>query len=261
MTFRQHLVMLKEYLKMSLATAMEYRFNFMLEIGSMILNDMMWVSFWWIFFNKFPVVNEWVFNDIIIMYAIVNLSWGLNGVIFGNRNQLAKIIAEGRLDFYLNLPKNELFHVIIGKSSWFSMGDIIFGLIMAFISLELVHWPLFLLLTFFSMILFLSFNIIAGSLSFFIGNAEESSHQLNMTMIAFSSYPLPIFNDVAKLILLTIIPAGFIASIPIQLLKSFDWTWFLLLILASIVFLVLAIVIFRIGVRRYESGSMITLRG
>ena len=256
----KHLKLLKEYAKISLASAMEYRGSFLMQTVTMIVNDAIWIVFWWIFFSKFTQVNGWELNEMIMLYAVLTFSFGLAGFFFGNRNKLANLIADGKLDFYLSLPKNELFHALVSKSSWYMMGDIIFGLVMAALSFSLVQWPLFILLSLISMTIWISFGVLVGSLGFFFGQAEETSRHLFMGLVGFSSYPLVVFKGAARILLLTVIPAGFVSSIPVDLLRSFSLKWFLLTLGFAILLLAIAVIVFRIGLRRYESGSMITVR-
>jgi ABC-2 type transport system permease protein len=260
MGLKEHLILFKEHTKINIATSMEYRASFFIQTTTMIANDFIWLLFWWIFFNKFNAINGWQMEQIIMLYAIVTLSYGLTGVFFGNKNEISTIIAEGKLDFYLSLPKNELFHLLISRSSWFSLGDIIFGLILGIISFSIWQWPLFLLLSLISATIIISFSIIIHSLAFYWGQAEETARTVNLGLISMATYPHTIFTGAVKFMLLTILPAGFISSIPVELLQAFNLKWFLLMILVAIIFMTIAIIVFKKGLKRYESGSMITLR-
>ena len=260
MGLKENLSLFKEHTKINIATSMEYRASFFIQTLTMIANDFIWLLFWWIFFNKFKAINGWEMEQILMLYAIVTLAYGLVGVFFGNRNRIGSIIAEGRLDFYLSLPKNELFHLLISKSNWFGLGDIIFGLILAAISFSIWQWPLFLLLSLVSATIILSLNILFHSLAFYWGQAEETARTVNMGVISVATYPHAIFTGPVKLILLTLLPAGFISSVPVQILQKFNLKWFLLTILVAVIFMTIAIVVFKKGLKRYESGSMITVR-
>ncbi|MFH1276202.1 MAG: ABC-2 family transporter protein [Candidatus Woesearchaeota archaeon] len=259
-SFLSHLNLLKEYVKITLASAMEYRLSYIIQTITMFLNDCVWILLWVIFFNKFNEVNGWQLNEMIMLYAVVTLSVGIGGFFFGNRNRIAKVIAEGRLDFYLPLPKNVLFHCLISRSSSFSLGDILFGLVMGLLVLSWWQWPLFLLLVMLSSIIVISFGIIVSSLGFYWGNAENTAERLFHGLLAFSTYPYSIFKGLTRLLILLVIPAGFVSGIPVELLKSFNWQWLLVTIIFTILILLIAIFIFYKGLKRYESGSMITLR-
>ena len=247
-------------MKINIATAMEYRFNFIVQSLSMVANDAIWILFWWIFFQKFTIVNTWQMVDMIKLYAVLTFSFGIAGTIFGNRRRIAEIISEGRLDFFLTLPKNVLLHTLIGKSSWFAFGDVIFGLILAFLSFELSQFPLYFVLCALSATILTSFAVIVSSLAFYMGDARSTSRQLDIGLMSFGGYPLSIFSDTAKMILLTLIPAGFISTIPVELLTQFQWKWFFTLIGFTLLIFLIAVFVFYRGLRKYESGNMITTR-
>jgi ABC-2 type transport system permease protein len=78
-------------------------------------------------------------------------------------------------------------------------------------------------------------------------------------MITFGIYPITLFDNYAKLILFTVIPAAFVGAVPAEFIRSFTWQSLLELVAGAVVFLLLAVSIFRLGLRRYESGSAIQL--
>lgn len=249
-----------EYFKVNLQSAMEYRVNFLSQAIFMFLNDVIWVIFWFIFFSKFPLVNSWGFSDLMTMMVVITISWGLVGMFFGNFRYLAEVIREGQLDFYLTLPKEELSHILVSKSKFDAFGDVLFGIVLAIFFIPLAKFPLLILLLLISSVIILSFSIILGSLSFYIGSAVEASNQGLMGVLSIASYPFSAFEGYTKFILLTLIPAGFITGIPVEILRSFNLEWLFLTIICALVLFVLAIVIFKKGVKRYESGNLINIR-
>ena len=78
--------------------------------------------------------------------------------------------------------------------------------------------------------------------------------------MSFAMYPFPVFEGVAKIILLTLIPAGFITGVPVGLLQNFDAKWFWLSLLIAGFFMAFSIAVFKHGLKKYESGSMFTVR-
>jgi ABC-2 type transport system permease protein len=226
----------------------------------MFVNDVVWIVFWLLFFNKFNNIAGWTFNDMIMLYAIITIAWGIPGVFFGHRNKITKLIVEGKLDFYLTLPKNILYHVLISKSGWYSLGDILFGIVLAIVFIPLASIPLMILLIMMSSVIIIAFGVIIGSLAFYMSNSEQLSTTLIDGNLVLASYPLSIYEGFTKILLLTIIPAGFITGIPVQLLKQFDWTWFLLMIGFMILISIIAVITFYKGLKRYESGNMLYVR-
>ena len=78
--------------------------------------------------------------------------------------------------------------------------------------------------------------------------------------MTFSTYPMNIFNGVVHILLFTILPAGFISFVPLQLLHHFAWPLFggmcgfLLLIMLG------AAGFFQLGLKRYESGNLLGMQ-
>jgi ABC-2 type transport system permease protein len=79
-------------------------------------------------------------------------------------------------------------------------------------------------------------------------------------LITFSTYPMNIFNGVVRVLLFTVIPAGFITFVPLQLLQQFSWPLFAGMIGFMVLFVGAAAAIFELGLRRYESGNLLGMQ-
>src|SRR4051794_1997327 len=108
-----HLRFFGDAAKVNLQIALEYRAAFISQVFGMLLNDVMWIVFWALFFQRFPVIQGWGIEDVLTIWAITGAAFGLALGFFGNVNGLARIIAQGELDYYLGVPKNVLLHVLI----------------------------------------------------------------------------------------------------------------------------------------------------
>lgn len=250
------------YVRANLAAAMEYRASFITQCLGMMLNDAIMFVFWWLYFERFPAVRGWELRDIVMLWAVVATSFGLAVTLFGNGSRLAGLIVQGQLDYYLALPRNVLLHVLVSRMSLPGWGDVAFGLA-AFVlagRLDPATIVLFLVLVGASMAVFLAFQVLAGSLAFFIGNAEIAASQAQNTLITLSLYPGSLFRGWTKLLLFTVLPAAFTAHVPVELLRRFDPLWLAALLAFATGAVILAMAIFRLGLRRYESGNLITLR-
>jgi ABC-2 type transport system permease protein len=76
-------------------------------------------------------------------------------------------------------------------------------------------------------------------------------------MITFGIYPITLFDNYAKLILFTLIPAALIGAVPAEFIRDFSWQSLAELLAGAIIFLLIAVSVFRLGLKRYESGSAI----
>ena len=109
--------------------------------------------------------------------------------------------------------------------------------------------------------IFVAYSVIAGSLAFWLGNAESAAFQAQQAVITFSIYPGAMFSGWIRLLLFTVVPAAFISHIPVELLRAFDPLLLAGLLGFTALSVVLAGVVFHIGLRRYESGNLLVLRG
>jgi ABC-2 type transport system permease protein len=257
-----HLSLLRAYFGANAAMEMEYRASFFARILSMLVNDCMWLTFWVFYFNRFPVVQGWGKLDIIRLWAVIAAGFGLADVLFGNTSRLARIIYQGDLDVYLSQPKNVLFHALIARSSVTGWGDVAFGvLVFALIGESTpLLWLLFVYTAMLIGVLFLSFNLIGQSLTFYIGNSEMLAVQMNNALIHFATYPTAIFDTWTRVLFFTVIPAGLISYTPIGILRGSPMPYLAYASLAAIAFMLISTGLFFSGLRRYESGNLITTR-
>lgn len=58
----------------------------------------------------------------------------------------------------------------------------------------------------------------------------------------------------------TLIPAGVIGTIPVELLRHFSWSRLAILLSSTLIFCLLAIWVFGRGLKRYESGNQFGTR-
>jgi len=82
------------YLRLNFMAQLEYRGAFISQALAMFINDAVWVVFWCLFFNRFPVLRGWTLNDFITLWALAAAGFGLSAVAFGNGLHLASLIAE-----------------------------------------------------------------------------------------------------------------------------------------------------------------------
>jgi len=256
------LFFLRQLIGLNLASAMEYRTSFVTQIVFMFINGGIYFIFWLIFFEQFGDVRGYDIGDIYLLFAIVSFSYGIGHIVAGNSGaNLAYLIAQGRLDYYLVFPRVLLTHVICSRMNVSAIGDVGFGLT-AFLFAGLFH-PVDIML-FFSVsvpaaLIFVGFAVIAGSLAFFMGNAQYASQQMTNGMLTFALYPHTLFSGMTRFMLYTIIPAAFIGAVPVEIVKGHDGMLLLLMWGAAAVLWAVAIAIFYAGLRRYESGSAINV--
>lgn len=243
----------------NLLSIMEYRVAFITQVIGMMLNDFIYFAIWIIFFDRFKEVRGWGIHDMYVTYGILASGVGITELLFGNTFVLSDIINQGRLDYYLSLPRPVLLHTIASRTMAVGMGDLTYGFLSYALSGQFSWDGLlrFIVASILAAVVFTAFMVSVQSLAFWMGRISNFSSFVFNAVITFGIYPITLFDNYAKLILFTVIPAAFIGAVPAAFIVSFSWRNLLELLAGAVLFLFLALTIFRIGLRRYESGSAI----
>lgn len=247
---------------LNLAGAMEFRLSFLLTAGMMMINNIVWIVFWGLYFNRFQVLNGWELHDVMMLWAVSAGGFGLMATFFGNASRIANIIATGQLDVYLAQPKPVLLHVLISRMSVSAIGDVLFAMLVFAIfgdksAAGIAKFGLALAI---ATVIFIFFTVIVNCLAFWLGNTEGLSIQLFNALLTFTTYPTSIFKSWGKLVLFAVIPAGFISYLPIGLLREIDLPFLAGALAVSALLAAGGTLLFNRGLKRYASGNMMTLR-
>jgi ABC-type uncharacterized transport system, permease component len=247
--------------KSNLLSAMEYRVAFLTQVFGMMINNFMYFIIWIIFFDRFKDVRGWGVNDMYVAFGVLASAFGLVSMLFGNAFFLSDIISKGRLDYYLSMPRPVLLHTVASRLIASGMGDFTYGFVSYALSGYLT-WDGFLrfiLATLLAAIVFAAFLIMMQSLSFWLGMMNNFSALAVNAMLTFGIYPITLFDNYAKLLLFTIIPAALMGAVPAEFITQFSWRSLVQLLFGAFGLLLIAVTVFRVGLKRYESGSAIQI--
>lgn len=256
---RRELSFLAALWRANLQAAMEYRAAFITQVVGMVVNNGLYFLFWVLFFERFEQVRGYGLREMALIFGLAACSFGLGVYLFGNVLSLAEIISEGRLDYYLSLPRPALLHALASRSVASGLGDFSYGFL-SFLAVgphTIDGAARFGLAVICGATVFVGFLVLVSSLAFWVGSATQISSQALMALITFASYPVTLFDGTAKLLLFTVMPAALMGTVPADFVRGFGWSGLGLMAAGAAAFLSLAILAFQRGLRRYESGSAI----
>jgi ABC-2 type transport system permease protein len=241
----------------NLKAALALRGAFVMQALFMVLNNVVFFVFWWILLRRVPDLRGWQLADVEVLFGITATSFGLVVTITGGVRHLGECIEEGELDTLLTQPKPTLLYALGVRSRASGFGDVLSGLGFLLISghLTLANAPLVAVAILAAAGTFLGSGIIFFSLPFWLNRTETVSRQLWELLITFSLYPEPLFGGALRLMLFTVLPAGFIGYLPVRVVRQPSITGVAMLVAGSAGYLLLANWIFGRGLRRYASGS------
>jgi len=258
-----YLRLARMYVGLNLRAQLEYRGAFVAQMAAMAVNDAVWVAFWSLFFSRFPVLHGWKVDDVITLWAVAAAGFGLAHAVCGNALVLATVIAEGQLDVWMLYPRALLPHLLLGRMSASACGDVIFGVAvyLAFVRPDAAHIALFAVLAAGVAVLIVGFDVLSASLGFYLGNSATLTDQWRFSMLTFATYPATLFRGAVKLVLFTAIPAAFINLFPVRALRSLSLADAALALVGALAVAAAGAAAFHIGLRRYQSGNLLTMRG
>lgn len=73
-------------------------------------------------------------------------------------------------------------------------------------------------------------------------------------------YPETVFNGIIKIVLFTVVPAGYFSFLPVRIIKDFNLYQLSEMFFFTVGFSVFAFLFFKHGLKKYESGNLIIKR-
>lgn len=241
----------------NLKATLALRGALLVQAAFMLLNNLTFFVVWVLFFHRFDSIGGWQLGDVGLLFGIVALGYGLSVVLTGGVDVLSQAILDGDLDEVLVQPKHPLMQQIASRSRASGWGDIGTGIL--FLGVLGYLWtarlPLILTAACASALVFTSAGVIAHSMAFFLGRVETLARQVHEFTLTFSLYPQPLFGGAVRVLLFTVVPAGFVSHLPVALVRSPAPWAFAAVVGGAALFVALALVVFALGLRQYESGS------
>lgn len=246
----------------NIKAALALRGSFLMRCVMMFFNNLIIFINWWIVLQKVDSIGGWKLAEMALLWGISASSFGLSVFLFGGTTELSRIINEGHLDNYLLQPREPLLQIISSRCLIGGLGDFISGIVLLFLSgyLSMKLLPAILLSIFLATIGLTATGVIFHCSAFWMKSAKEVSDSLWNYFISFSTYPGSIYRGVVRVALYSLIPAGFFAIMPVEIISKANYQGLFLLTVVTAVYVFLAFGLFRLGLRRYESGSAIRVR-
>jgi len=241
----------------NLKASLALRSAFVMQVVFMAINNFTFFVFWWALMRHVRTLRGWSLADIQVLFGIVAAAFGLTVTIAGGVRHLGRFIEDGDLDTLITQPKSVLVYALGLRSQPSGVGDFLSGVIFIALSGQ-VAWhttPLVVASVLASALVFVATGILFFSLAFWFGKVDSVARQLWELVITFSLYPEPLFGGMLRLVLFTVLPAGLVGYLPARVVRDASFPDVALLTIGAGVYIVLAVMTFDCGLRRYSSGS------
>lgn len=243
-------------IKCNISAAINDRKSFIIQTLFMFLNNFVWLGFWFILFynSESGNINGVTLMDIIYLWSIPTISYGICFFVFGGVEDLSYMIANKELDNALTKPKHSLISVITSSAKSSAVGDILYGLVLGIFAVQFnpLKYILLVLISIVGALGFLGICIIVHSFAFWFGDISKTSkmytHNLLLTL---TIYPKEMFTGFIKIMMYTLIPAMYVAHIPVELVKDFSFSLLIFEIIVVTLILIISVKVYEKGLEKY----------
>ncbi|HEU5111433.1 MAG TPA: ABC-2 family transporter protein [Micromonosporaceae bacterium] len=241
---------------------LEYEADFWLLVFAAILTQVVGLVFLGAVFARVPHINGWDFADVALIFSLVVIAEGIGSLFFEGTWRLAWRVNQGEIDYLLVRPYPVVLQVMSADVGLNGLGNLVSGGVLLGWSLSRVDvaWSVgtaaAAVVLFASAILIkLAINLATNASSFWLQGPFSifayAMHQVG----DLARFPLTVYTMGIRAALTLVVPFAFVSFFPAGALLErgeFAWVGWLTPLVAAYC-LGMAALIFRRGLRRYES--------
>jgi ABC-2 type transport system permease protein len=237
--------------------AVQLRVAFLLDILGMMFGNACILLAYYFALDAFQGVGGWTGRESMLLNGITSLGFGLAYSLSGGAEHLQGVIQRGELDAYILRPRNLLLQLLTSSFWPAVIGDLLFGLIIIFIyaflaKLSVLAIVLVLLSAIPSALVLVSMSVIIGSYAFWRPDDHSVSNSLFSLFLNPSFFPVSGFSFWPKVFFTVAVPSLLIGGWQVEWLLHRLWYIYPALFLLSFVWVLIAVSVFYLGLRRYE---------
>ncbi|MBN1310220.1 MAG: ABC-2 family transporter protein [Anaerolineae bacterium] len=243
---------------------MNYRVDFIVSSIGMIFSNIASLAVFWVLFHTIPHLAGWTFEEILFIYGFYLLAVSPAQIFFDHIWQLRYHLMEGTFIKYYFRPLNMMFYYMSEMVDIKGFAQVVLGgAVIAYASTQLgLTWTAgrigLMILTLFSASLVVIAILVIASCAAFWTLQSYSILALAFRLREFAQYPTTIFDGFFRFLFTYIIPIGFIAFYPSQLmLRPQEASWLIYISpVVGIALFALAYLVWSVGVNSYSgTGS------
>ncbi|MEK7588335.1 MAG: ABC-2 family transporter protein [Patescibacteria group bacterium] len=248
--------------KFNIKNAYALRSAFWIGVVSMIVNNCVFFIIWSLFMKSVGDINGWTGVDVFGMLGVSMFIYGITFGFFHGVVDLPQMIVRGSFDNVLISPVNSFFKLATSSFLVTAYGDLLLGAVVflsygIYLQFSLYTWLLYVLAISFGAIVFLCIRLLCSLISFFIYDGDNISNQLFEIFLRPGLYPGAIFPIKLKTFFMTLVPALLTSAIPVDIIKTNSLKLLSLSLLVTSIWILITFLVYKIALRRYESGNLL----
>jgi ABC-2 type transport system permease protein len=256
----------RRYLAISMRAQLQYRASFVMQaIGQLLITGVEFLGIWALF-ARFGSLAGWTLPEVALCYGLADVTFAIADAAGRGFDLLGALVKSGDFDRILLRPRSPVLQLMGQELTVIRVGRLAQGLavlLWASHAAGVVWSPARLLLAAGAIAggvcLYLGITILQATSVFWTVETLELWNAFSYGGNYASQYPLPIFRRWFRRFLLVVLPLGCVNYLPVVALLGrreplgvpplLQW----LAPLAGVVFLGVALLVWRGGVRRYTS--------
>lgn len=243
--------------------AMAIKVDFLLTVIGMFVNNVAFIIIWEAFIYTVGSINGWRAIDIFGLYGFSFTSFGIVRSFFGGIPNMPNLVTTGGLDRFLYTPKNKILKIATSSFQISALGDLISGLVCMTIYLYYtgvnIKIMLFVVLLFITAsIIQFSFSLFSSSISFYFMDGRNVSRMVDELFLLPSTYSGGIIQGVLRFIYTFVVPALLVGILSVEFLKNMELSKLLVILFATLGWLIFSIFFFKVSLKKYESSNFMT---
>jgi ABC-2 type transport system permease protein len=246
----------------SISAQLEYRVNFLVNLGSSLLGSGGALFGLGILFNNGQTIGGWTYREAIVVVGLFTLVEGFIATfLYPNLSRVSEAVRTGTMDFTLLKPIDSQFLVSAREINIFRLFDIVIGLglmLWAVISLHRATpggVALGCLLILAGLVIVYAIWFILTTTAFWFVNIENIT-ELFHGLFGAGQFPVTVFPGWTRIVFTFVVPVAFITTVPAEaLIGRADPANAVAAAAIALFLLLLARWFWSVAVRSYTSAS------
>lgn len=241
-----------------------YQADFVVLAFAAVLTQLAGFVFIWTIFQRIPDINGWTFWQVVTMYALIFITEGVGSLFFEGTWMLGYMIWSGQFDQVLVRPISPILQVVTARVGFNGLGNLVTGFVLIGCAIANipVHWTvghalMLVVLIVSAAAIRVALNLGTAATAFWFKNPWSMVPMFVHQLGELAKYPITIYSLAVQMLIVVAIPFAFVSFFPTAFIFETD-PWSvpgLLTPLVAVYCMVVAVLIFRRGMRNYEGAG------
>lgn len=249
------------FLAMNLKSQMQYRVSFLLTtVGQFITAFTSYFGLYFIF-TRVSAIDDFTYEQVLLCFSVTMTAFALGELAGAGFAVFPRLLGNGEFDRALVRPRNVILQVLVPNMDFTRLGLMIQAVLVLFYAVPNsgIVWNWQKVLTLVLMILcgsalFFGLFLIKAACSFFTLGSPEFMNIFTYGSRQFGRFPFSVYGKGVLKFLTYVVPLALFQYYPLlYLLDRAGASYFVLIPLAGLLFLIPCFAFYRYGLSRYQS--------